>query len=86
MWLFEHFCINPLVLILIFNFGICRFWDHFMPCYTQYPHPPQMDYTYYKSNEQYLHLIRLTHYVAMLKHLNNTFIIFIMKYLHNNFF
>ncbi len=36
----HHFCINPLVLILTFNFGICRFWDHFMPCCTQYPHPP----------------------------------------------
>ncbi len=55
VWLFEHFCINPFVLILTFNFGICRFWDHLMPCYTQYPHSPRMDYIYYKPNEQYLH-------------------------------
>jgi len=84
MWLFEHFCINPLVLILTFNFGVCRFWDHLMPCYTQYPHPSQMDYIYYKSNEQYPHLIGLTHSMAMLEHLSNTFIILIMKYSHNN--
>jgi hypothetical protein len=43
-----------------------------------------MDYIYYKSNEQYLHLIGLTHFVAMLEHLNNTLIILIMKYSHNN--
>jgi hypothetical protein len=43
-----------------------------------------MDYIYYKSNEQYPHLIRLTHSTAMLEHLNNTFIILIMKYSHNN--
>jgi hypothetical protein len=84
VWLLEHFCINPLVLILTSNFGICRFWVNLMPCCTQYPHPLQMDYIYYKPNEQYLHLIRLAHYVAMLKHLSNTFIILIMKYSHNN--
>jgi hypothetical protein len=44
-----------------------------------------MDYIYYKPNKQYLHLIGLTHFVAMLEHLSNTFIIFIMKYSHNNF-
>jgi len=43
-----------------------------------------MDYIYYKANEQYLHLIGLAHYVAMLEHLNNAFIILIMKYSHNN--
>jgi hypothetical protein len=43
-----------------------------------------MDYIYYKPNGQYFHLIGLTHFVAMLEHLNNTFIIFIMKYLHHN--
>jgi hypothetical protein len=43
-----------------------------------------MVYIYYKPNEQYPHLIWLAHYVAMLEHLNNTFIIFIMKYPHNN--
>jgi hypothetical protein len=44
-----------------------------MPCCTQYPHPPQMDYIYHKQNEQYLHLIKLTHFVDMIEHLNNTF-------------
>jgi hypothetical protein len=39
---------------------------------------------YYKPNEQYPHLIGLAHFMTMLKHLNNTFIILIMKYLHNN--
>jgi hypothetical protein len=43
-----------------------------------------MDYIYYKPNEQYFHLIWLAHSMAMLEHLNNTFIIFIIKYLHNN--
>jgi hypothetical protein len=43
-----------------------------------------MDSIYYKPNEQYFHLIGLAHYVAMLEHLSNTFIIFIMKYSHNN--
>jgi hypothetical protein len=43
-----------------------------------------MDYIYYKPTEQYLHLIRLAHFVAKLEHLNNTFIILIMKYSHNN--
>jgi len=84
MWLFEHFCINPLLLILTSNFGICRFWVNLMPCCTQYPHPLWMDYIYYKPIEQYLHLIGLTNFVAMLKHLSNTFIILIMKYSHNN--
>jgi hypothetical protein len=55
-----------------------------MPCCTQYPHPLRMNYIYYKPNEQYIHLLRLAHFVAMLEHLSNTFIIFIMKYLHNN--
>jgi hypothetical protein len=75
MWLLEHFCINPHVLILTLNFGICRFWINLMPFCTQHPHPLQMDYIYYKSNEQYLHLIGLAHFVAMLEHLSNTFII-----------
>jgi len=44
-----------------------------------------MDYIYYKPNEQYFHLIRLAHFVPMLEHLSNTFIIFIMKYSQNNF-
>jgi hypothetical protein len=39
---------------------------------------------YIKSNEKYPHLIGWTHFVAMLEHLNNTFIILIMKYSHNN--
>jgi len=39
---------------------------------------------YYKSNEQYPHVIGLTHFVALLEHLSNNFIILIMKYLHNN--
>jgi hypothetical protein len=43
-----------------------------------------MDYIYYKPNEQYLHLIGLAHFIAMLEHLNNTFIILIIKYSHNN--
>jgi hypothetical protein len=85
MWLLEHFCINPFVLILTSNFGICRFWVNLMPCCTQYPHPLWMDYIYYKPNEQYLHLIGLAHSMAMLEHLSNTFIILIMKYSHNNF-
>ncbi len=51
-----------------------------MPCCTQYPHPPQMDYIYYKSNDQYPYLIGLTHCVAILEHLSNIFIILIMKY------
>jgi len=84
MWLLEHFCINSLVLISTFNFGVCRFWDHLMPCCTQYSHASQIDYIYYKLNEQYPHLIGLTHSVAMLEHLSNTFIILIMKYSHNN--
>jgi hypothetical protein len=84
MWLLEHFCINPLVLILASNFGICRFWVNLMPSCTQYPYPLQMDYIYYKPNEQYLHLIGLAHFVAMLEHLSNTFIILIMKHSHNN--
>jgi hypothetical protein len=72
MWLIEHFFINPVVLILISNFGICRFWVHLIPCCTQYPHPLWMDYIYYKPNEQYFHLIKLAHYLAMLEHLSNT--------------
>ncbi len=71
-------------LILTSSSGICRFWVNLMPCYIQYPHPLQTDYIYCKPNEQYLHLIRLTHFMAMLEHLNNTFIILIMKYSHNN--
>jgi hypothetical protein len=43
-----------------------------------------MDYIYYKQNEQYLHIIGLTHFMAMLEHLSITFIIVIMKYSHNN--
>jgi len=43
-----------------------------------------MDCIYYKLNEQYLHIIGLAHFVAMLEHLNNTFIILIIKYSHNN--
>jgi hypothetical protein len=39
---------------------------------------------YYKPNEQYLYLIGLANFVAMLEHLNHTFIILIMKYSHNN--
>jgi hypothetical protein len=39
---------------------------------------------YYKSNEQYPRLIGLAYSMAMLEHLSNTFIIFIMKYSHNN--
>jgi hypothetical protein len=81
MWLLQHFCINSFVLILTFNFRICRFWVYLMPCCIKYPHPLQMDYIYYKPNEQYCHLIGLAHSMAMLEHLNNTFIILIMKYL-----
>jgi hypothetical protein len=84
MWLLEYFHINPLVLIMTSNFGIYRFWVNLMPCCTQYTHPLRMDYIYYKPNEQYFHMIGLTHFVAMLKHLNNTFIILTMKYSYNN--
>jgi hypothetical protein len=75
MWLFEHFCINPLVLILTSNFGI---WVILCHVAHNTPHPLWMNYIYYKPNEQYLHLIGLTHFVAMLEHLSNTFIILIM--------
>jgi hypothetical protein len=43
-----------------------------------------MDYYSYKPNKQYPHLIQLAHFVAMLEHLSNTFIILIMKCPHNN--
>jgi hypothetical protein len=79
MWLLEHFCINPLVLILTSNFGICRFWINLMPYRTQHPHPLQMDYIYYKSNEQYLHYF-------IMKYSHNNFnekcnIIFLYNYI-----
>jgi len=79
VWLLKHFCINPLVLILTSNFGICRFWINRLPCYTQHPHPLQMDYIYYKSNEQYLHYF-------IMKYLHNNFnkkcnIIFLYNYI-----